>query len=125
MDAAEIGDAMHDTDGSAPRERQRAARQLRDNAHDQPAEGLLSLLRAVTHSETVPEVTKRLADLIDPTCHAEKVMADTTMGRAVIATKCSVCHTVWLEPDRVRFCPTCGARRIFDDGIANATGGNE
>lgn len=62
-----------------------------------------------------------IADLIDPTCHAELVTVELPngIGRYV---RCSECHAVWREPSRVRYCPNCGARRTYDDAtVANET----
>lgn len=69
--------------------------------------------------ETVRDMPGRIADLIDPTCHAEPVVG--MPGRH----RCSACHVVWqpIEDQHGRFCSHCGARRTRD--ATSATGEDE
>ena len=62
------------------------------------------------------DVSKRVADLIDPTCHV--VTSGERRGRP-IGSACSECHaplypsTEWTHG--MRYCPQCG-HRVVDDG---------
>lgn len=62
------------------------------------------------------DVSKRVADLIDPTCHV--VTSGEWRGRP-IGSACSVCHaplypsTAWAHG--MRYCAQCG-HRVVDDG---------
>ena len=62
------------------------------------------------------DVSKRVADLIDPTCHV--VTSGERRGRP-IGSVCSVCHaplypsTTWAHG--MRYCTQCGSRVTDDD----------
>lgn len=62
------------------------------------------------------DVSKRVADLIDPTCHV--VTSGEWRGRP-IGSACSVCHaplypsTEWTHG--MRYCSQCGHRVVDDD----------
>lgn len=64
---------------------------------------------------TLEDVSKRVAELIDPTCHV--VTTGEWRGRP-IGSECSVCHaplypsTAWAHG--MRYCPHCG-HRVVDD----------
>ncbi len=63
------------------------------------------------------EVHKRLADLIDPTCHLVGTTLQTwTDGTHAFYHELScghTCETVWAKPPE--YCPECGARVVSDD----------
>lgn len=58
---------------------------------------------------------RRLADLIDPTCH---VRGFGHPDEFRVVKGCSVCHRGWYEDvfgRPYRYCPHCGARVVDDD----------
>lgn len=58
-----------------------------------------------------------LADLIDPTCHAElkRVIVDDYYRNTRIIPTCSVCGSP-LDMYLPRFCPNCGNRLVSNNG---------
>lgn len=116
------------TDGMgnpAPQERQRVGCELRAYRGTQYMETFAHHMDRVFYldgTESFKAVAHALAGYIDPTCHVEPFYAGAPGDQLF---KCSACHTPWTNPSRVRYCPNCGARRIFDDEIAYSTGGDE
>lgn len=92
-----------------PQERQQVAQNLRDciGRKDEWTRSMVILF------DRESDNTERLADLIDPTCHGEVVEDDYPLLTAR-HIRCSVCHTPWAEPAQVRYCPSCGCRRVFE-----------
>lgn len=74
-------------------------------------------LEAVSRTEYDTESVRRLADLIDPTCHVVSTTSqDWSDGSTVYTHELScghTCRTDWTEPPA--FCDKCGAR-VIDDG---------
>ena len=56
------------------------------------------------------DVSKRVADLIDPTCH---VVTSGEWHGMEIGGRCSACHAPLAYG--VRYCPQCGSRCVDDD----------
>lgn len=62
------------------------------------------------------DVSRRVADLIDPTCYVKEYGHPDEFR---VVKGCSVCHCGWYEDvfDRpYRYCPHCGRRVVADYG---------
>lgn len=64
------------------------------------------------------DVSKRVANLIDPTCHLVGTTSEEGLydGLTIFRHELScghTCETVWLEPPA--YCDECGARVVDDD----------
>lgn len=64
------------------------------------------------------DVSRRVADLMDPTCHLVGTTSEEGLydGLTIFRHELScghTCETVWLEPPA--YCDVCGARVVNDD----------
>lgn len=60
------------------------------------------------------DVSRRVADLIDPTCEVESV--DSTAGLPAYNLSCGDTVFVHLNELMPSYCPYCGARLVDEDG---------
>lgn len=112
-----------------PRERREVAKSLRYLA-DLPGEPLendgqfIEVLKYWIFADfkrySYDETLTRLADLIDPVCHAVVDLESDGIGAPYRYTsRCSNCGQVWGEaiyfPHVPIYCPACGARVVRDD----------
>jgi len=101
-------------------ERREVAARLRDDNHGYGTEydfflHALGMLREGRGPCDWGKVHKRLAELIDPTCHRERkrVVVDDYRRDTLILPVCSACgFTFDKRMPKPNFCPHCGARLV-------------
>lgn len=103
-------------------ERREAARKLREIADEDEwivvklAAALgIDLMRCESREEGEAEVVRRIADLVDPTCHGIEEREHDGIGAPPRYTsRCSNCGQLWDETSGIprfpAYCPSCGRR---------------
>ena len=101
--------------------RKEVAKKLRENSTVHTTdEAYVVLLNCMGITYDYANLLNRLADLIDPVCHAVVDLESDGIGAPYRYTsRCSNCGQVWGEaiyfPHVPIYCPACGARVVRDD----------